>query len=395
MAIFPVDLLQNISLALVYAAGLIMLTVGLNMVYSVMKFSNFSHAEWVTLGMFMSWWMLQILSFVIPWDSNYIINNIFVQAAFAFLVVGILGILSEFLIFGRLKRVKASPRSFTVASIGIGLVVRNLLAMFFDQGFPQAKQSMDGIVIDCPECTDVANIPSFLDLSWISDILQQIGINWINIEKNLFHISIIDDPSIDYSFLPFLNPLLGRLEIRLTGFEFYIIIICLIMVFVIDYMFKYTRFGIAMRATSDSMELAQVSGINTTRIIYYTWFIAAGVTGFGAAFYRANSGSFNMYNGFYLLLPIFAVAILGGVGSFRGGIIAALIIALSRQFTNILFTQFQKTGGLEDLLLDTFGFTVTFSPNYAEAVAFLVLIIVLLIRPQGIYGSIESARARV
>jgi branched-subunit amino acid ABC-type transport system permease component len=340
------------------------------------------------MGMFMSWWFLQILSFNLPWDTNYLINNLFTQAIFAFLAVGFLGIISELFIFGRLKTIKASPRSFTVASIVIGLVVRNLLAMIFG-AFPEAKTS------DCPTCTNTPSLPLFLDFSWVSDILHRIGLNWITIQRNLYQISITADVQRESSLLPFLYPLLGTQEIRLTGFEIYIILMSLIMVFAIDYMFKSTKFGIAMRATSDSMELAQVSGINTTRIIYYTWFLAAGFTGLGASFIRANQGSFNMYNGFYLLLPIFAVVILGGVGSFRGGIVAAIIISFSRQATNILFTQFQRTGGLEDLLQQLFGFTITFHPNYMDGVAFIVLIVVLLIRPQGIFGSVESTRARV
>lgn len=388
MAIVPVDVVNNISLAIVYAAILIMLTVGLNMVYSVMKFSNFAHAEWVTMGMFMSWWFLQILSFNLPWDSNHWINNLLIHAIFAFIAVGFLGIAGEFLIFGRLKRISASPRSFTVASIGIGLVVRNLLAVIYGP-FPAA------ITADCPTCTDTPSMPNFFDLSWLSDFLHGIGLDWVMIEKNLYHISFAEDPSIDASLFPFLYPILGRQEIRITAFELYIIIMSLIMVLTIDYMFKSTRFGIAMRATSDSMELAQVSGINTTRIIYYTWFLAAGLTGLGAAFIRANQGSFHMYNGFYLLLPIFAVVILGGVGSFRGGIFAAIIISFVRQFTNILFTQFQRTSGLEDQLLQLFGYTITFSPNYMDGVAFFVLIVVLLVRPQGIFGSVEATRARV
>jgi branched-subunit amino acid ABC-type transport system permease component len=388
LQLVTVDIVSNLSLAIVYAASLVMLTVGLNMVYSVMKFSNFAHAEWVTGGMFMAWWFLQILSFVLPWDEGYLINNLFFHALFAFVVIGLLGVLGELLVFGRMKRMRASSRSFTVASIGIGLIVRNFLAMIFG-AFPEAKRA------DCDLCENTPHLPSLLDFSWISDFLHSIGIDWINIRIDMLQVTFIEDPTKAPSLFPFLDPIVGTQEIRITGFEVFIILMSLLMVFSIDYMFKSTKFGIAMRATSDSVELAQVSGINTTRIIYYTWFLAAGLTGLGAAFIRANQGSFHMYNGFYLLLPIFAAVILGGVGSFRGGIIAAVIIAFVRQATNILFTQFQSTGGLQDMLLNLTGYTITFSPNYMDGVAFLVLIVVLLIRPQGIYGSVEATRARV
>ncbi|KKL54971.1 hypothetical protein LCGC14_2260060, partial [marine sediment metagenome] len=122
------------------------------------------------------------------------------------------------------------------------------------------------------------------------------------------------------------------------------------MVFAVDFLFRRTKFGIAMRATSDSRELAQISGINTKRIVLYTWFIAGGITGFGATFYRANLPKFDSFTGFLLLLPIFAVVILGGVGSFRGGIIAALIYGFVRQAFFIILTEFQKDGGIEDML---------------------------------------------
>lgn len=414
MPVIAVDIISNLSLAIVYTGVLIMLTIGLNMVYSVLKFSNFAHAEWVTLGMFAAWWFLQILSFSFPFDSgswninifgleypvDHILNNLFIQALFSFIAVGLIGILSEILVFDRLRKIEASPRSLTVASIGIGLIFRNVLSMTFGD-YPQAK------TIDCPTCVNASTLPSWLDLRGIpqipiikdipilKDILSGLAGFLPNFRQEIYHIAFVRDPLVGSSLFPSLYPILGTQEILITGFELFIILMSIVMVLAVDYMFKSTKFGIAMRATSDSMELAQVSGINTKRIIYYTWFLAAGLTGFGAAFVRANQARFSTYDGFWLLLPIFAVVILGGVGSFRGGIIAAFIIAFSRQATNVLFSQFQSPGGLEEIIEKTIGFTITFSPNYMDGVSFLVLIIVLLIRPQGIFGTVEATRARV
>lgn len=358
----PVNLISHASLALVYAGTLIMLTIGLNMVYSVLKFSNFTHAEYVTSGMFASWWFLQILSNLLPWDTSHFINNLFIQAMFAFVVVGLIGLLGEVLIYDRLRRLSASPRSFTVASIGIGLIIRNILSMMFGD-FPRPDTTI------CPTCTSKASFPGF-----IPEFLR----------KEFYTLEITNN-----------SPIFGTQGIRITVFELYIILMSFIMVFFIDYMFTRTKFGIAMRATSDSMELAQVSGINTKRIVYYTWLLAAGLTGFGAAFVRANQPRFSTFDGFFMLLPIFAVVILGGVGSFRGGIIAAFILAYARQITVIVFTEFQKPGGLEYLLEKYLGFTITFAPAYADGIGFVILILVLLFRPQGIRGTVEAIRARV
>ncbi|MFX0114998.1 MAG: branched-chain amino acid ABC transporter permease [Candidatus Hodarchaeota archaeon] len=372
MALLNVNLLSHMSLALVYAATLIMLTIGLNMVYSVLKFSNFAHAEYVTMGMFISWWGLQIMTYTLPADEAHFINNLLIQAMFAFLIVGLFGILGEILVYNRLRFIRASPRSFTVASIGIGLIARNFLAMIFGN-FPVPNTSL------CSDCTSNTYLPG-----WLPYFLR----------RDIYSFVIIEN-----------SETFGTQEINITGFELYIIIMAIIMVISIDFFFRYTKFGIAMRATADSEELAQVSGINTRRIIFYTWFLAAGLTGFGAAFVRANQPRFSSLDGFYMLLPIFAVVILGGVGSYRGGIVAAFILAYIRQATVILFTEFQWTGGgyitdlfkfgLEGMLEDWLGFTITFAPAYADGIGFVVLIIVLLVRPQGIFGSVEATRARV
>ncbi|MHA2303845.1 MAG: branched-chain amino acid ABC transporter permease [Candidatus Hodarchaeales archaeon] len=361
MSFIPIDVVSHVSLAIIYASTLILLTVGLNMVYSVMKFSNFAHAEFITFGMFTSWWFLQILTFAIPWDSSmFLINNLIFQALFAFVMVGLLGILCELLVFGRLKRLAANPRSFTVASIGIGLVIRNFLAMIFGN-FPKPKTG------------------------GTSDSMLPFNLN-IGIQQ----------------YFTRNHPIFGSQGIFITSEEVLIILMSVTIVVIIDYMFKKTKIGVAMRATSDSYELAQVSGINTKHIIFYTWFLAAGLTGFGAAFLRANQPRFSTLDGFIMLLPIFAVVILGGVGSFQGGIISAFIISFARQSTVILFTILQSPGGLEEaierIFYDLFGvhgITITIAPGYADGIGFLILIIVLLFRPQGIFGKVEATRSRV
>lgn len=355
------NLLNHATLALVYVGALIMLTIGLNMVYSVLKFSNFAHAEWVTMGMFASWWFQQILTYLLPWDTAHFINNLFVHAVFGFLVVGIFGILCEVLIFDRLRKLKVGLDSFIVASIAIGLIVRNFLAMIFG-AYPEPNRAI------CPDCTSQPSLPGFL-------------------------------PALD-DFVTFTlmenNPIFGTQWIRINTSGILIIVTSIAMVLAIDYLFRHTKFGIAMRATADSIELAQVSGVNTKRIVYYTWFLAAGLTGLGASIYLPYlTGPFNSLTGLYMLLPFFAVVILGGVGSFRGGIIAAIIIGYARQATVVIFSWFQYPGGLEDILEEYIGFTITFSPGYADAIPFAILIIVLLLRPRGIAGSVESTRERI
>ena len=354
MTLISFNLLSNLTFAIIYTCVLIMFTIGLNMIYSVLKFSNFAHAEWVTAGLYFSWWVSQVLYHMLPTDLDFYINNIFIHAALTFILVGSLGIVFEILVFSKLRLSKANATSLTVATIGVGFVIRYLLAIIFGDS-PQRGANYD-------------NKPYFPSI--IPELFRE---ERYNIE------------------LFFRDPIFGTESINFTNYHLYLVIIAIVMVIAIDLMFRYTRFGIALRATSDSMELAQVSGINTKRIVYYTWFLAAGITGFAATLYRPTVGNFNNFTGFYLLLPIFAVVILGGVGSFRGGIIAAIIIGFTRQFATVLISELKKDG-LGKFINDN---VITLAPQYADGIGFIILIIVLLYRPQGIMGSVDSTRARV
>jgi branched-subunit amino acid ABC-type transport system permease component len=363
LAVLSINLVNHFLLAVIYASVLIMFVIGLNMTYSVLKFSNFAHAEFVTLGMYLGWWSLQAMAFLIPGDAGNLLNNIFFHATFAFIGVGVFGIICDVLVFERMRNIRANPTTFTVGSIGIGLVARFIFGMIWGE-LPTLGANYSSI----PVFPAIPNIPIISDL-------------WTLLTDRRISIPIIDLP-------------IGKQSINITNFDLWIVIFAFIFVFGVDYFFKHTKLGIAMRATSDSHDLAQVSGIDTKRIIYYTWFIAAGITGFAGAWVRAKQNNFSNIDGAEVyLLPIFAVAILGGVGSFKGGIIAAFILGFSRQITIILFTIFQNSSGifpLEDWLN-----IVTFAPAYKDGVGFIILIVVLLYRPQGIAGSVEATRARV
>lgn len=129
-----------------------------------------------------------------------------------------------------------------------------------------------------------------------------------------------------------------------------------------------TRVGKSMRAVSDSPELASVSGIDVDRVAAYTWILAAGLAGLGGVLQGLVQNSFNPNMGFTLLLPIFAAVILGGVGSAYGALAGGLALGAVME----LSTWDALAGGLSGV--------------YKPAVAFAVLILLLLFRPQGVFG---------
>src|SRR5579859_590588 len=122
-----------------------------------------------------------------------------------------------------------------------------------------------------------------------------------------------------------------------------------------------TEIGKAMRAMSDSVDLAQVSGIDTNRITSFTWLVSGALAGLAGIVLVMNINSFQPSFGGEFLFVIFAAVILGGVGSPYGAMLGALVIGLATEMSAILINS-----------------------AYKNDVAFALLILTLLLRPQGI-----------
>jgi neutral amino acid transport system permease protein len=127
-------------------------------------------------------------------------------------------------------------------------------------------------------------------------------------------------------------------------------------------MLRYALLGKQMRALSDNLDLAETTGINTSRVILYTWVFAGAFAGLAGVLYGATT-QLQPEMGFELLLPLFAAVVVGGIGdafgALAGGILLGVVIEWSTMFID---------------------------PGLKLAVGFLVLIVVLIIRPQGIFG---------
>lgn len=132
----------------------------------------------------------------------------------------------------------------------------------------------------------------------------------------------------------------------------------------IHILLRYTRLGKAMRAVSDSPELARISGINTRLIVNAVWLIAGGLGGLSGVVLALNTASFTPTVGFGFLFVIFAAVILGGIGHPYGAIVGALIVGIATEMSAAFINS-----------------------EYKIAIALIILIISLLIRPQGIFAS--------
>jgi branched-chain amino acid transport system permease protein/neutral amino acid transport system permease protein len=153
--------------------------------------------------------------------------------------------------------------------------------------------------------------------------------------------------------------------VRMVSDQIFIFFAALIIAALTYLLLFRTRLGTAMRATADNPDLALASGISTDRVIVWTWIIGGALVGI-AGVMLALQAQLKPELGFILLLPLFASTILGGIGSPQGAFLGAMIV------------------GITEEVAVTLGFL---SPGYKFSVAFVILIVILLLRPQGLFGA--------
>ena len=217
-------------------------------------------------------------------------------------------------------------------------------------------------------CTAVLGV--FLDRVWFRPLRQRgaraaiLAISSLGLALILQNlIRMLWGPQVQYYsrviHFPFTVPVL---QVRLNTQQVLIFAIALGLVILVSLFLQRTKLGKAMRATSDNFNLALVSGIDTERVVIWTWLIGAALAAAGGML-LGMSVRLQPIMGWDLLLPIFAATILGGIGSPYGAMAGALIIGLAEE----LSTPFIPT-------------------EYKTAVSLVLLVLVLLVRPRGLFG---------
>ena len=143
------------------------------------------------------------------------------------------------------------------------------------------------------------------------------------------------------------------------------VVLSLLVLIGVGLMLQRTRIGKAMRAVSDNRDLAESSGIDVERVILFVWILAGGLATLGGVLFGLTE-QVSWQMGFQLLLLMFAGVILGGLGTAYGALLGSIVVGMFVQL-----------------------WTLFFSPELKNVGAFVVLIIVLLVRPQGILGRAE------
>jgi neutral amino acid transport system permease protein len=145
--------------------------------------------------------------------------------------------------------------------------------------------------------------------------------------------------------------------------ELIVVIISFVVLAAVATMLRVTSLGRQMRALADNFDLAETTGIDTGRVVLQTWVLAGGLAGLAGVLVVAATGSLSPNTGFFLLLPLFAAVVLGGIGNAYGALAGGLVIGLTQEWSTLIVES-----------------------QWKVAVSFLVLIIVLVVRPQGIFG---------
>ena len=156
--------------------------------------------------------------------------------------------------------------------------------------------------------------------------------------------------------------------LRIAPKHVLIILGALVLMYAVHHVLTYTKIGKAMRAMSDSPELARLTGIDTEKVVMATWIIGAGLA-CAAGVFLAIDTQVETQMGAKLLLPMFAAAILGGVGKPYGAMAGGLIIGLAEELSSYNWI------GTEPLL----------NPGYKTGVAFALMVAMLLWRPTGLF----------
>ncbi|ATF18360.1 branched-chain amino acid ABC transporter permease [Phaeobacter sp. LSS9] len=314
--------------AIAYGSQLALGALGVTLIYSVLRFSNFAHGDTMAFGT-----MITIL--VTWWFQSMGISFGPLPTALLALPIGIAGCMLLMLITDRTvyrfyRAQKAKPVIFVMVSLGVMFMMNGLVRFIIGPGDQRFSDGERFII-------------SARDFKALTGLREGLAI------KTTQGITVITAVVVVALLFWFLNK---------------------------------TRTGKSMRAYSDNEDLALLSGINPERVVMYTWLIVATLATIAGVLYGLDK-SFKPFTYFQLLLPIFAAAIVGGLGSPVGAIAGGFIIAFSevtityawKKVLTYVLPETMKPDGLVQLL----------STDYKFAVSFAILVVVLLFKPTGLF----------
>jgi len=314
--------------ATAYGAQLALGALGVTLIYGILRFSNFAHGDTMAFGTMITvlvTWGLQGAGVSIDPLPTALLALPFGIAATALLLLG-----TDKVVYRFYRRQKAKPVILVIVSMGVMFIMNGLVRFIIG---PDDQRFADGarFIIKAREFKQATGLDEGLAL---------------------------------------------RSTQALT------IVTAVIVVAALFWFLNRTRTGKSMRAFSDNEDLALLSGINPERVVMYTWLIVAALATVAGTLYGLDK-SFKPFTYFQLLLPVFAAAIVGGLGSPLGAIVGGFVIAFSEVTVTYAFKK--VLGYLLPEAWAPEGLVQLMSTDYKFAVSFAILVIVLLFRPTGLF----------
>ncbi|WP_049912009.1 branched-chain amino acid ABC transporter permease [Halorubrum kocurii] len=387
---------QGLITGAVIAGG----ALGLSLIYDIAEVPNFAHGDMITIGAYLA------LVFNNPGEIPFLpdFGSVpFVLAAIIGVVLaGVLGAVYELAIFRKFRDNDADLITMVIVSLGLALVLRN--AVLFLVGSKNIQYQTPRVIttnfdflVTQTGLTVITTQRQAGELvttgEWgypwwliVAGILAAVAVGYAVFalyreEEDFTTVSLIPPKILGAAGSIGTVLLLGvfaRLDPQGTDYilgtqiglnvkHITILAVVIVAMFILNVILKTTKLGRAMRATADNMALAEVRGVDADRVQLVVWVVAAMLAALAGILTGWFATNLTPNMGFALLLPIFAAVILGGISSPYGAVAGALIIGLS---------------------MDVGVYLIPGSSTYRVAIAFVILIGVLLVKPEGIWGDV-------
>ncbi|WP_375263135.1 branched-chain amino acid ABC transporter permease [Palleronia sp.] len=314
--------------ATAYGAQLALGALGVTLVYGILRFSNFAHGDGMAFGAMATilfTWGLQALGVSLGPVPTALLALPLGIAVTALFLLG-----TDRVVYRFYRRQKANPVILVIVSIGVMFIYNGIVRLIVGPG----------------------------------DRFFDDGVRFIFTVRDFEAWTGLDE------------------GFGLRTSQAITLITAVIVVAALFWFLNRTRTGKSMRAFSDNEDLALLSGINPERVVAVTWIIVAALTTLAGVLYGLDK-SFKPFTYFQLLLPIFAAAIVGGLGSPLGAIAGGFVIAFSE--VTITYAWKRVLAYAMPDSLEPSGLVQLLSTDYKFAVSFMILVVVLLFRPTGLF----------
>lgn len=314
--------------AISYGSQLALGALGVTLIYGILRFSNFAHGDTMAFGamctILVTWWFQSLGIHLGPLPTALL------ALPFGIAATGLLVLGTDRAVYRFYRAQKAAPVILVIVSMGVMFIMNGLVRFIIGV---DDQQFSDGARF-------IISARTFREMTGLSEGLAI---------KTSAGITVVAAVVVVAALFWFLNN---------------------------------TRTGKSMRAFSDNEDLALLSGINPERVVMYTWLIVAALATIAGVMYGLDK-SFKPFTYFQLLLPIFASAIVGGLGNPLGAIAGGFVIAFSE--VTVTYAWKKVLVYLLPDSLDPSGLVQLLSTDYKFAVSFVILIIVLLFKPTGLF----------